>query len=39
MKKEESKQIDQDRPDADYEKNKKVQRELDKAAEKLKKKR
>lgn len=32
------KQIDQDRPDADYEKNKKVQRELDKAAEKLKKK-
>ena len=32
------KQIDQDRKDADYDKNKKVQRELDKAAEKVKKK-
>ena len=38
MEKNKEKLIDQDRKDADYDKNKKPQRELDKAAEKLKKK-
>ena len=36
--KKEKKLIDQDRQDADYDKNKKVQKELDKTAKKLKKK-
>lgn len=36
--KKEKKSIDIDRRDLDFEKNKKVQKELDKAAEKLKKK-
>lgn len=36
--KKEKKLIDQDRQDADYDKNRKVQKELDKTAKKLKKK-